>query len=104
MTQPWWNLFTGAKTRPAAKVRPQPLRVLSAGLCCSVGHELASAEIAISANVDHFQAADFLTETGSPVTVARMPDAECWGGARLARWIAWAASSSSPRSASSRRS
>ncbi|MDC6256486.1 hypothetical protein PP716_23085 [Ralstonia solanacearum] len=38
--------------------------------------------------MDHFQDSEFLTDTGSPITVGRLPDKDCWGSERVARWIA----------------
>lgn len=37
--------------------------------------------------MDHFQDSEFLTDTGSPITVGRLPDKDCWGSERVARWI-----------------
>ncbi|MBB3281118.1 3-oxoacyl-[acyl-carrier-protein] synthase-1 [Mitsuaria sp. PDC51] len=66
------------------------LRVVSAGVCCALGHELAAAGPAIAANLDAFGTAGFLTDTGVPIPVAALPSGRVWGVSRLAHWAAWA--------------
>jgi 3-oxoacyl-[acyl-carrier-protein] synthase-1 len=66
------------------------LRVVSAGICCALGHELATAGPAIAANLDAFGTAGFLTDTGVPIPVAALPSGRIWGVSRLAQWAAWA--------------
>lgn len=68
----------------------QSLRVVSSGVCCALGHELAAAGPAIVANLDAFSTAGFLTDTGVPIPVAALPSGRIWGVTRLAHWAAWA--------------
>ncbi|MDC6175973.1 hypothetical protein C2I33_10080 [Ralstonia solanacearum] len=89
MSTGWWKTLKGERTAPQSAARPAlPLRIESAGLCCSVGYHLRAAACAIRTNMDHFQDSEFLTDTGSPITVGRLPDKDCWGSERVARWIA----------------
>jgi 3-oxoacyl-[acyl-carrier-protein] synthase I len=73
----------------AVQTTPTPLAmsVVSAGLCCAVGHQLAAASPALLANLDHFQESEFQTPNGDPVRVARLPGHNAWGARRLARWV-----------------
>lgn len=66
------------------------LRVVSAGVCCPLGYDLAAAGPAIAANLDAFTTGGFLTDTGIPIPVAAMPAGRLWGAQRLAHWAAWA--------------
>ncbi|XLV72948.1 hypothetical protein ACKZDW_10550 [Ralstonia syzygii subsp. celebesensis] len=89
MSMGWWKTLKGERAAPQPPARPAlPLRIESAGLCCSVGYHLRAAGCAIRTNMDHFQDSEFLTDTGSPIAVSRLPDKDCWGSERVARWIA----------------
>jgi 3-oxoacyl-[acyl-carrier-protein] synthase I len=90
MKSPWWGALNGSRVAPSRFTSTVPsLHIESAGLCCSVGYHLDAAVCAIRLNMDHFQESEFLTETGDPVNVGRMPDKDCWGTERMARWITW---------------
>lgn len=65
----------------------RPLRVVATGLCCAVGYTAQAASCALRAGMDHFQESEFVTQDGDPVRVARLPDTETWGAARLAEWM-----------------
>ncbi len=89
MSLGWWKTLKGERAAPQPPARPAlPMRIESAGLCCPVGYHLRAAACAIRTNMDHFQDSEFLTDTGSPITVGRLPDKDCWGSERVARWIA----------------
>lgn len=66
------------------------LRVASVGLCCSVGYTAKAASCAMRAGMDHFQEGEFVTSNGEAIRVARLPDNETWGTARLVCWMAHA--------------
>ena len=66
----------------------QPLVIASAGLCCSVGYQLAPACAAIRAGMDHFQQSHFKSDTGDSVLAAMLPEQRRWGTKRLALWLA----------------
>jgi len=66
------------------------LEIAAAGLCCAVGYHLGAASCALRANMDHFQDSHFVTDTGAAIKVAPLPDADCWGSERVARWAALA--------------
>ncbi len=68
------------------------LRVVAAGMCCSVGYTAQAASCALRAGMDHFQESEFVTAGGHPVRVARLPETEeTWGAQRLGQWMAHAA-------------
>ncbi|HEY9101213.1 hypothetical protein [Chitinimonas sp.] len=68
-------------------MQKRQLTVEAAGVCCSVGYNLAAATCALRAGMDHFQESEFVTQEGAPVRVARLPDHEHWGAKRIANWI-----------------
>ncbi|WP_354684938.1 hypothetical protein [Cupriavidus necator] len=93
MSTGWWKTLTGERAAPQPEARPAlPLQIESAGLCCAVGYHLRAAACAIRTNMDHFQDSEFRTETGRPVIVGRLPDKDCWGTERVARWLVRAVS------------
>ncbi|MDH0868137.1 hypothetical protein [Mitsuaria sp. GD03876] len=63
------------------------LRVVSAGLCCSLGYRLEAVECALRAQVDAFSESYFRAPGGHAVRVARLPDDDVWGAPRNARWM-----------------
>ncbi len=63
------------------------LRVISSGLCCSVGYTADAASCALRAGMDHFQESDFVADGSERLRVARLPSATLWGGERLALWV-----------------
>ncbi|WP_431261965.1 hypothetical protein ACQ859_17395 [Roseateles chitinivorans] len=75
---------TGARTQP---VPFTPLRIASAGLCCSLGYTLDTASVALQARMDHFQSSHFKTPRGEPLLVAQLPETRRWGGKRLGLWL-----------------
>jgi 3-oxoacyl-[acyl-carrier-protein] synthase I len=82
-----WNIFTQA-TAPAPSAGPAiRLGIQAAGLCCPVGYHLQAASCALRAHMDHFQESEFITQQGDALLVARLPETELWGQARLARWL-----------------
>lgn len=85
----WWRrlLEPADTTAPDAPGPFAPLEVLSAGLCCSVGHELAAANCALRANMDHFHHSRFTTPHGDRLLVAQLPDETLWGQPRLVQWL-----------------
>ena len=88
MTPSWWATLKGERTEPKSRARSVlPLRIESGGLCCAVGYHLRAAACAIRANMDHFQDSEFLGDTGTPIVVGRLPDKDCWGSERVARWV-----------------
>ena len=89
MSSGFWNILKSKPVAPAATPAPAPARlgIKAAGLCCAVGYHLRAASCAMSARMDHFQASEFVTDRGEAVTVARLPELELWGQARLARWL-----------------
>lgn len=66
----------------------QSLRVSASGICCAVGYTAEASACALRAGLDHFQESTFVAEDGSPVRIARLPEADIWGAPRLARWAA----------------
>jgi 3-oxoacyl-[acyl-carrier-protein] synthase-1 len=90
MSESWWATLKGQRVPAEREARPAlPLRIESAGLCCAVGYHLRAAACAIRTNMDHFQESEFVSDTGKPINVGRLPDKDCWGSERVARWIAW---------------
>ncbi|MDK2126511.1 hypothetical protein [Parachitinimonas caeni] len=63
----------------------QPLILYAAGACCSLGYQLAAAECAIRAGMDHFENSEFRDNSGKPLKVARLPMGNVWGEERLAQ-------------------
>lgn len=64
-----------------------PLRIASAGLCCPLGYDLATASVALQARLDHFQSSHFKTPRGEPLLVAQLPEKRRWGAKRLGLWL-----------------
>ncbi|WP_431257454.1 beta-ketoacyl synthase N-terminal-like domain-containing protein [Roseateles chitinivorans] len=64
-----------------------PLRIASAGICCSLGYTLDTASVALQARLDHFQSSHFKTPRGEPLLVAQLPETRRWGGKRLGLWL-----------------
>lgn len=60
----------------------EPLRVVSTGICCSVGHDAPSARAAISARMNHFRETSFVSD-GRPLVGAMLYEVELWGSGRL---------------------
>lgn len=60
-----------------------PLRVVSSGICCSVGNSAASAIAAIRARLNYFRETEFVDDQGSPIHGAMLYGLDEWGGARL---------------------
>jgi len=60
-----------------------PLRVVSTGICCSVGNDTAAASAAIRVDFDHFRPGDFMDKTGQPINLAMLYEVPVWGQARL---------------------
>jgi 3-oxoacyl-[acyl-carrier-protein] synthase I len=83
MSSNFWNILD-AKPAPT---QPMRLGIKAAGLCCAVGYHLNAAVCAIRASMDHFQQSEFQSQQHDKVVVARLPDDELWGQARVARWI-----------------
>ncbi|WP_157659191.1 hypothetical protein [Thauera butanivorans] len=65
------------------KSRFMPLRVASAGVCCSVGNDTASTSAAIRARLNHFRQGSFVDTAGEPINVAMLYDVPTWGQSRL---------------------
>lgn len=90
MSSNWWATLSGRHVEvPQAVQQNLALRIDAAGLCCAVGYQLRAAACAIRANMDHFQDSEFVCAIGEAIRVARLPDCDCWGSKRLARWIAF---------------
>jgi len=60
-----------------------PLRVASAGVCCSVGNSRAAASAAIRGRLNHFQQSRFLDKAAEPIHVAMLYQIAVWGRERL---------------------
>ena len=73
-----------------SNTKKKSLRIVSSGICCSVGYTAHSASCALRAGMDHFQESEFLTHDGQPVRIARLPDDQNWGAKRQSRWIEYA--------------
>lgn len=84
------RLGTQAATLQSGHARLRPMRIVTAGLCCSVGYNLVAASCAIRANMDHFQESEFVTVEGELIRVGRLPDSDVWGYARRVRWASFA--------------
>lgn len=83
----WWRRLPSEDAAQRGAAQRAPLYIRSAGLCCSVGYELAAAHACIAAGMDHFQHSHFKTHTGERVLVAAMPERRLWGASRLAIWL-----------------
>jgi 3-oxoacyl-[acyl-carrier-protein] synthase-1 len=66
------------------------VRIIGAGICCAVGRSAPAASCALRAGIDHFRESDFSAPDGAPIRVARIGQAEVWGGVRLAHWLSLA--------------
>lgn len=80
-------MMDNAKTNATADYTS--LAVVSAGLCCALGYELAAAACALRANFDHFQESSFYSLSSDPINTASLPDT-IYGQARLQRWVEYA--------------
>ncbi len=68
---------------------PSPaLRILSSGMCCSVGFSGPAARVAIRARLDRFQTSHFLDARAEPLVVADVPFGDLRGSERLAAMCA----------------
>jgi len=66
-----------------SEVKNMPLRVVSSGVCCSVGNNAPATCAAIRARLNHFRETDFLDDAGEPVNAAELFDVPVWGEQRL---------------------
>jgi 3-oxoacyl-[acyl-carrier-protein] synthase-1 len=84
----FWNILSPKRGTEQDAAPPMVrLGIRAAGLCCAVGYHLSAAACAIRANMDHFQESEFQSRLGDALLVARLPETQLWGQARLARWL-----------------
>lgn len=60
-----------------------PLRVVSRGMCCAVGHHATAATAAINARMNHFRETEFVARGGIPIVGGALFDVGAWGAERL---------------------
>jgi 3-oxoacyl-[acyl-carrier-protein] synthase I len=62
----------------------QPLRVVSSGMCCAVGHSTPTAVAAVQARMNHFRETQFACDHGLPILGGSLYGLNTWGSQRLA--------------------
>ncbi|MDQ1918742.1 hypothetical protein [Massilia pseudoviolaceinigra] len=60
-----------------------PLRIVSRGMCCAVGHTAPAATAAINARLNHFRETEFVSQGAAPIVGGALFDVAVWGAERL---------------------
>jgi 3-oxoacyl-[acyl-carrier-protein] synthase I len=77
----WPRLLDSEATDPGPTTW-SPLRIVSRGMCCAVGHNAPAATAAINARMNHFRETEFV-DGGQPIIGAAVYGVNQWGAARL---------------------
>ena len=64
-----------------------PLRIVSRGMCCAVGHHAPAATAAINARMNHFRETEFVAQGGIPIIGGALFDVGAWGAERLSHML-----------------
>ena len=60
-----------------------PVRIVSRGMCCAVGHHAPAATAAINARMNHFRETEFVAQGGVPIVGGALFEVNAWGAERL---------------------
>ncbi len=76
-----WSRLLGESSTEKANTAWTPLRIVSRGMCCAVGHNAPAATAAINARMNHFRETSFFYR-GAPLMGATLYDIDVWSAAR----------------------
>jgi 3-oxoacyl-[acyl-carrier-protein] synthase I len=83
----WTRLLTDYSSEKAStKASWTPLRIVSRGMCCAVGHNAPAATAAINARMNHFRETEFV-DAGDPIMGGAVYGVNQWGAERLQRMM-----------------
>jgi len=68
----------------------KPMSISGAGVCCSIGMNLAAADCALRAGIDQFQQGNFYDLQNEPLRISQLNGDTSQGVTRLAKWCALA--------------
>ena len=79
-----WSRLVGEDSSEEARPKYTPLRIVSRGMCCAVGHNAPAATAAINARMNHFRETEFV-DAGDLIMGGAIYDVAEWGAERLQR-------------------
>jgi 3-oxoacyl-[acyl-carrier-protein] synthase I len=77
-----WPRLLDSEAADSSLAAWSPLRIVSRGMCCAVGHNAPAATAAINARMNHFRETEFV-DGGQPIMGAAVYGVDQWGAARL---------------------
>jgi 3-oxoacyl-[acyl-carrier-protein] synthase I len=77
-----WPRLLGENFSDKPNSKWTPLRVVSCGMCCAVGHNAPAATAAINARMNHFRETEFV-DAGDPIMGGAIYGVNQWGAERL---------------------
>ena len=79
-----WSRLIGENSSEEARPEWTPLRIVSRGMCCAVGHNAPAATAAINARMNHFRETEFV-DAGVFIMGGAIYGVDEWGAERLHR-------------------